>query len=114
MTSAAVASRTMSSAVNPTHRAPPLSHSSASASKASVASSAASSSSGSTSAPNPKLLKAAQQSIETQRILPGHDEEIDSVEAEGVLETEEEKMMDRQSAFSIAATSVTVPAMLLL
>ena len=89
MTSAAVASRTMSSAVNPSHRASALSHSSAKST--SVASSASSSTS---SSPNPKLLKAAKQSIETQRILPGHDEEIDSVEAEGVLETEEEKMME--------------------
>lgn len=95
MTSAAVASRTMSSAVNPAHRAPSLSCPS-SAKSSSVGSSAASSSASSTSSsPNPKLLKAAQQSIETQRILPGHDEEIDSVEAEGnALETEEEKMME--------------------
>ena len=93
MTSAAVASRTMSSAVNPTHRAFSLSHSSAAA-KAKSASVASSTSSSTSSSPNPKLLKAAQHSIETQRILPGHDEEIDSVEAEGVLETEEEKMME--------------------
>ena len=93
MTSAAVASRTMSSAVNPAHRASSLSHSSAAA-KAKSASVASSASSSTSSSPNPKLLKAAKQSIETQRILPGHDEEIDSVEAEGVLETEEEKMME--------------------
>ena len=95
MTSAAVASRTMSSAVNPAHRAPSLSRPS-SAKSSPVGSSAASSSASSTSSsPNPKLLKAAQQSIETQRILPGHDEEIDSIEAEGnAQETEEEKMME--------------------
>ena len=96
MTSAAVASRTpvkIGSAAQAVARRAvqgPLSHPSPSKKATSASSTTASSS---TSSPDPKLVRAARESIETQRILPGHDEEVDSIEAEGILETEEETMM---------------------
>ena len=97
MTSAAVASRTpvkIGSAAQAVARRAvqaPLSH--PSPSKKATSASSTTTASSSTSSPDPKLVRAARESIETQRILPGHDEEIDSVEADGVLETEEETMM---------------------